>query len=217
MKKITGAFIIGSFAAALLMPLAVFAQTNKSRVVLDVPFTSQAPFGSWLQPWQDFCEEASVVMAAHFVWRLPLTPRFASKEMLIVKQYEDAALHRDADTSADETAQILRQLYGMKNVSVKSVGSTNDIKEEIKKGSLVIVPAAGRLLGNPHFKPPGPLYHMIPVIGFDDTKNIFITNDPGTRYGESYTYNQQKLFTAIHDWNNGEVLKGEKKMIVVGR
>lgn len=58
---------------------------------------------------------------------------------------------------------------------------------------------------------------MLVITGFDDAKNIFITNEPGTRRGESFAYDQQKLFAAIHDWNNGDVLHGEKKMIVVGR
>ena len=78
------------------------------------------------------------------------------------------------------------------------------------------MPAAGELLDNPHFKSP-PLYHMLVVRGFDSHQDIFITNDPGTRRGESYAYNRQKLFAAIHDWNNGDVLNGDKKMIVVGR
>ena len=32
--------------------------------ILPVPFTSQAPAGDWSQPYQDFCEEASIVKAA---------------------------------------------------------------------------------------------------------------------------------------------------------
>ena len=30
---------------------------------LDIPFTSQAPSLNWDQPYQDFCEEASILMA----------------------------------------------------------------------------------------------------------------------------------------------------------
>ncbi|MBI3442447.1 MAG: hypothetical protein HY007_01660 [Candidatus Sungbacteria bacterium] len=58
---------------------------------------------------------------------------------------------------------------------------------------------------------------MLVVTGFDDAKNIFIANDPGTRYSKSFVYTQQKLFAAIYDWNNGDVLRGEKTMIVVKR
>lgn len=217
MKKITDMFVIGSLLAALLMPLLVLAQTPQSRVVLSVPFISQAPSGNWAQPWQDFCEEASVVMAAHFVLGISVVPHIADQEMHIINLYEDLVFRHYRDTSVAETAQILTQLYRLQNVSVQSMSSLNDIKKEIRAGRLVIVPAAGRMLGNPHFKSPPPLYHMLIITGFDDAKNIFITNDPGTRYGESYPYSQQKLFAAIHDWNNGDVLRGEKKIIVVGR
>lgn len=216
MKKVLIPTMV-SMGAALLMPFFALAQTNTSRVILLVPFTAQAPFGVWLQPWQDFCEEAASVMAAHFVWDLPLTPKTADLEMQLIKQYESMVLRRYRDTSAAETAGILSRLYGMRDVSVRSVASMDDIKKEIKSGKLVIVPTAGQMLDNPHYIPPGPLYHMVVVKGFDDAKNVFITNDPGTRFGESYAYNQQKLFAAIHDWNNGDVLHGEKKMIVVGR
>ncbi|MBI4224762.1 MAG: C39 family peptidase [Candidatus Sungbacteria bacterium] len=188
-----------------------------SRIVLPVPFVVQAPTGNWAQPWQDYCEEASVVMAAHFLWGLPIIPLMAELEMQIIEQYEVIAFRRHRDTSIDETADIMRRLYGFKNISVRPIRSKADMKDELKNGRPVIVPAAGRMLENPYFKAPGPFYHMLVVIGFDDTKDVFITNDPGTRRGASYAYNQQKLFAAIHDWNNGDVLRGEKKMIVVGR
>ena len=35
------------------------------------------------------------------------------------------------------------------------------IKEFLMAGKLVIVPAAGRQLGNPYYKAPGPVYHML--------------------------------------------------------
>lgn len=206
-----------SLIAALLMPFFAFAQDGVSRVIVPVPFTSQAPAGNWSQPWQDFCEEASVVMAAHFVWGLPLSRPFAELEMKIVQQYEDLVFGRRLDISADETAEVMRRLYRLQDVSVRSVSSPEVMKEELTKGRILIVPVAGRMLGNPYFKFPGPFFHMLIVKGFDNAKNVFIANDPGTRRGESYSYNQQKLFAAIHDWNDGDVLKGEKKMVVVGR
>ena len=215
MEKRISAILIFLSLAALIVPLLAFAQTGPSRVVLPVPFTSQAPAGNWAQPWQDFCEEASVVMVAHFVWDLPLSRSLAETEMKIIQQYEDVVFGRRLDTSVSETARIMQQLYRLPNVSVESVSSADTVKEEIRKGRIVILPVAGRMLGNPHFKQPGPLYHMLVVIGFDNMKKIFITNDPGTRHGASYAYNQQKLFAAIHDWNNGDVLHGDKKMIVI--
>jgi len=42
-----------------------------------------------------------------------------------------------------------------------------------------------------------------------------ITNDPGTRKGADYLYDPQILLDAIHDWNDGDVPRGEKNMIVI--
>lgn len=38
-----------------------------AEVNLDVPFTSQAPYKNWHHPYQDFCEEASALMAVRYV------------------------------------------------------------------------------------------------------------------------------------------------------
>lgn len=133
-----------------------------------------------------------------------------------LQQYEKVMLQgRFEDTSAAETADILTNLYKIENVSVREIKSVEDTKQEVALGHIVIVPTAGRLLKNPHFTPPGPLYHMVLMYGFDDQKNLFIVNDPGTRRGKGFVYNQTVLFKAIHDWNNGDVLHGKRMMIVV--
>lgn len=199
--------------AFLLLPFFPVFGAN----ILNVPFTSQAPFGNWASPWQDFCEEASIVMAAHFVWGVPLAPSIADLEMQIIRQYEESVLGRSKDTSAAETAQVLRVLFGFKDVSVRDVHSPEDLKRELRGRRIVIVPVAGRPLQNPYFVPPGPRYHMVVVRGFDDEKDMFIVNDPGTRRGNGFSYPQERLFDAIHDLVPGDILGGNKKMIVVGR
>ncbi|MBI3420689.1 MAG: C39 family peptidase [Candidatus Sungbacteria bacterium] len=211
-----------SKAAYCLLLIILFA-ADISRVpethaatVLNAPFSAQAPFGIWEQPWQDFCEEASVAMAAHFIWKLPLEADIAATEMLLIQQYEGLVLGKDKDTSIDETAQVLRVLYGFgAKIQTRLIRDIADIKRELAAGHLVIIPAAGRLLKNPYFQRPGPVYHMLAITGFDDERGVFITNDPGTRRGKGFVYPQQRLWRAIHDWNNGDVLHGEKKMIVV--
>ncbi|MDP3770597.1 MAG: C39 family peptidase [Candidatus Sungbacteria bacterium] len=185
--------------------------------LIAVPFTSQAPFGNWAQPWQDFCEEASVAMAVHFVWGVPLMPSFAETEMQIIRQYEQIVFKKYKDTSASETASILSHLFGFKNVRTQTITSRDEIKKELSAGNIIIIPAAGRMLKNPYFTPPGPLYHMLVIKGFDDERGTFITNDPGTRKGNGFAYSQSRLFDAIHDWNEGDVLSGAKKIIVIGK
>jgi hypothetical protein len=42
-----------------------------------------------------------------------------------------------------------------------------------------------------------------------------ITNDAGIGRGQSYVYDENVLWNAIHDWNGGDVIHGEKLMIVI--
>lgn len=203
--------------ALVLLILLMRPQDADAQAVARVPFMSQAPQGKWTSPWKDYCEEASVVMAAHFVWGFPLTPESAMFEMDIIRQFEIAAFGRWRDTGIEETANVLRRLYGFSGVTTTVIAASDDIKKELAAGRIVIAPTAGRLLKNPFFTPPGPVYHMLVIKGFDAARNMFITNDPGTRRGEGLRYAEDVLFNAIRDWNGGDVMRGEKRVIVVGR
>src|SRR5690606_41290644 len=47
-------------------PESVTPPAVVEQLILDVPFTSQAPEGNWKQPWQDACEETSILMVDRF-------------------------------------------------------------------------------------------------------------------------------------------------------
>ncbi len=190
--------------------------TLAQQINLDVPFTSQAPNQNWAQPFQDFCEEASVLMAISYVkgWDIS-NPDVASNKMLEIKAFEENRFGYYVDTNAEETAIIIKEFYKYQTIKIVYDPTISDIKKALTNGKAVIVPAAGRQLKNPYFTAPGPLYHMLVIKGF--TKNgQFITNDPGTRHGANYIYDENLLFNAIHDWNGGNINEGRKVMIVVG-
>ena len=88
-----------------------------------------------------------------------------------------------------------------------------DLKAYIDAGRPVIVPAAGRELGNPFFSGEGPIYHMLVVRGY--TEDTFITNDPGTRHGKNYSYNIDTFMEAIGDWEGHNPASGAKRVIIV--
>ena len=208
-----GCFLAGlGLIGALFLPFSALGLCGGS-----VPFTSQAPQGNWGSPWKDYCEEASVVMAAHFMWRMPLSPEIADFEMGLIRQFEIAAFGRWRDTGIEETADILRRLYGFSGIKTTLIASPEDMKKELSAGKIIIAPTAGRLLKNPYFTPPGPLYHMVVIRGFDEEKQAFIVNDPGTRRGEGLRYPTDVLFYAIHDLHDGDILQGEKRVMIAGR
>jgi hypothetical protein len=183
---------------------------------LGVPFVSQAPFGIWDATHKETCEEASVLMAAQFVKGVaPQTLEANDRELLSLVAWENKNLGFWEDTNAAETARMLREFYGLR-AEVRYDISFDDIKKAVADGFPVIVPAAGRELQNPYYTAPGPIYHMVVVRGFTKTK--IIVNDPGTKHGENFTYDNDLFFNAIHDWNKGaDISQGRKAMIVVGR
>ncbi|MFA5133818.1 MAG: C39 family peptidase [Patescibacteria group bacterium] len=185
-----------------------------AQINFDVPFFSQAPTGVWDDIHEETCEEAAVLMAYSYVKDKKISGAASiDAELLKIIDWETKNFGFWKDTDAAKTAQILKQMFGLKNVEVRYDITIDDIKEEISKGYPVILPTAGRELGNPYFTPPGPVYHMIVAKGY--TKDSIITNDPGTRHGSNYIYKNNVLYDAIHDWNGGDVVKGKKAMIVV--
>lgn len=192
------------------------ADTPVHEINLDIPFTSQAPHRNWELPYKEFCEEASVLMAISYIKGQTIpNADFANEKMLEIKSFEEKRFGYYEDTSAEETAIIIKEFYKYPKVKIIVNPSITDIKLALSQGKTVIVPAAGRQLGNPYYTQPGPLYHMLVIKGY--TKDgKFITNDPGTRRGADFIYEPDVLWNAIHDWNGGNVNEGRKVMIVVG-
>ena len=188
-------------------------------VDIAVPFSSQAPLGDWGQPWQDACEEASVMMAVAWARGFELTPDLAAAEILHEVDFENRVFGYHNDTDVDYTVRLFTEFYRYGNVAVKKDGVTaENIKKELALGNLVIVPLAGEILAreNPYFTTP-PHYHMIVIRGYDDKAQKFIVNEPGTKQGEAFRYSYATLIEAVHDWTGSAsaILSGEKAMIVV--
>ena len=190
---------------------------------LAVPFTTQAPHANWDQDHEEFCEEASVLMVGrYFQRRVIANADDAEAALQRIKTWEVDNLGFYYDTTAAETAQVVRGLYEL-NVELLENPTTAQLKSILAAGKLVIVPSAGRELGNPNFTAPGPVYHNLVLRGY--TKNDqFITNDPGTRKGEQYVYDQDVVMNAIHDWvpsgdrtkpRQGDVANGRRVVMIV--
>jgi hypothetical protein len=207
----------GLFLIFLLLPTIVFAASGK--VVLPVPFLCQAPFGNWAEPWQDACEEAALIMAVHWAKGTPLTKSSGNREILDLVDYQIKHWGGHRDLTAAKAAELLRDYYHFNNYRLVYEFSIADVKKELAAGNLVIAPMAGRLLGNKFYTPPGPAYHYLVFIGYDDPRGEFITNDQGTRRGKGYRYKYAIAYNAIHDWtgDKGTIGVGRKALIVIRR
>lgn len=190
-------------------------------LIADVPFTVQAPDGQWSDPlFQDACEEASLLMADAWIRDIVLTKKESTERISSLAQYQKKLRGHSVDTSIDDTARLLKDFFEVTTGVVERGITVRDIKEVLANQQIVIVPTDGRKLKNPNFKQPGPSRHMLVLVGYDDATKEFMTNDPGTRKGEGYRYDQAVLFDAILDYATGrheEVTSTDKVMLWVAR
>jgi len=193
---------------------AISAPLPESFQIKNVPFASQAPLFNWDTLHEESCEEASLIIVKYYLIQKELTPEIAETEIQKMVDWEIGYFGSHKDLTVQETVDLAKNFYHLDNLSVKKITSVDDIKTEISQNHLVIVPTAGRLLGNPNFRTPGPVYHMLVVSGYDDMG--FTTQDVGTKNGQNYYYNQSILFNAIHDWNGtpDNINSGVKNIIV---
>lgn len=182
---------------------------------LSVPFVLQAPTANWDEVHNETCEEAAL-LTVHYFWTKVKSPTAAQIETQFSKmiRYQNTTFGDYKDTTAAQTAKMMKDLYGYKRVDVVAMKSINDVKAHIAAGRPVIIPTSGKLLKNPNFRNGGPKYHMLTIRGWLKDGRL-ITNDPGTRRGNGYVYKPDILWNAIHDWNGGNVSAGKKVMIVV--
>jgi hypothetical protein len=183
-------------------------------ILLSVPFSSQAPFGVWDEVHEEACEEMSLIMVKYYLAKRELTPQIAEEEIQKLKKYQLEKKGHFIDSNMREVAEIARDYFGMTNVILEDEITKQIILEHLAVGNPVIIPTAGRLLGNPNFSGLGPLYHNIVIIGFEDGE--FITNDPGTRNGKHYRYKFDIIMQAIHDYpgDKNEIEKGAKRGLI---
>ncbi len=185
---------------------------------LAIPFTSQAPKADWDAPYQEACEEASFYMVHQYYESKPsgiIDVDKANEDLASIVSFEEETLGYGESITAKQTAVLIEDLYKYNRVDVLEDPTIEDLKGHLAEGRPVIVPAAGRELGNPNFQTPGPLYHMLVLRGYT-SRGQFITNDPGTRNGKEYVYDFDTIMDAMHDWNEeDDISLGAKRVLVI--
>lgn len=205
--------VASSTLSAVANPF-VFEGVLPMEVNLAVPFSSQAPKQNWDMPYQEACEETSLLMVQNYLKgkTTDFTPDEADRLILALVAYETAQ-GLEADISLGQVATVARERYGLHPV-IQELTNISQVKNALANGYPVILPASGKALKNPNFRNGGPPYHMLVAKGYLKDGTI-ITNDPGTRNGKNYLYPAARLFGAIHDWNGGDVLKGRAIALVL--
>jgi len=181
-----------------------------------VPFECQSPYQKWDQLHEEACEEAAVILVDHYLTKKPLDKQIMENEIQAQVAWQVRKWGKQHDLTIRESADFLAKEYlGYQKVRYQYNITIDDIKREIAAGNPVITPMAGRILANPFYTPPGPLYHYVVVVGY--TPSEMIVHDIGVWQGENWHYRTDHFWESLHDWNGGDVSHGPKAMMVIER
>lgn len=189
-------------------PVEISEDIIKNNTLINVPFASQAPFSNWGDPYQEACEETSIIIANEFLKNNAsedLDKNFVDSEIKNMVDWENNNWGGHFDLDAEKTIDLFKNYYGVTNLEQKKISSIDDIKRILSQDDIIIAPTYGQILNNPHFTPPGPVYHMLVIKGYDGEN--FITNDPGIWQGKNFTYNFENLYSSICDLPKEAVMK----------
>ena len=185
--------------AGLLIFKVVLPKIIPATVILQVPFSAQAPTNDWSR--NEDCEETSITMANAFLTgttedRLPAAA--AQNAIDNLKIWEQKNLGYNANTGVDATTQMAEGAFGLKVTQIQNFTEA-DLKTALTNNHPILLPINAKLLGNTQYANGGPLYHMIVIRGFKG--DTFIVNDPGTDGGDGNEYPFIVLQKASADWN----------------
>ncbi|HLD31873.1 MAG TPA: C39 family peptidase [Patescibacteria group bacterium] len=185
-----------------------------------MPYTPQAPYGYWQQPWKDACEEASIAMVEAFYLPLPTASLSGRLERTLAKkriQYILDIKNQFYGPSLDENATLMADLinkYLAFEATIVDNPSQEQIKNELDHNRPVIVPLSGPDLKNPYFRYPPPRYHVLVITGYDEEKTEYITNEPGLNSGLDFRYHYDRISSALHDYvPTGDIKNGLPRAI----
>jgi len=115
----------------------------------NVPFLTQSPFAKWDDLHNEACEEAALIMAKYWLKGKDLNKEIGDKEILDSVAWQEQNWGGHYDLNAEYIKKLGIDYFNLQKIYYTKIDNINDIKKEISKGNLVIVPTAGRLLDNP--------------------------------------------------------------------
>jgi hypothetical protein len=171
-------------------------------VFIHVPYTVQAPTGTWDAAHEEYCEAAALLMVGRYFRgdkypndRIP--PAEADAAMAQIVQYERATWPGVLDLSLDKVGQTGTQFYSLQPTIAPA--TLESVKKALAEGRPVIIPVMthGAPGGNKiaPFYSAGNVYHVIVNTGYDAQK--VYSNDAGISQGQNYPYSWDILAAAM--------------------
>lgn len=200
-------------------PTVILKSGLPNKHLIKTAFVPQAPEKNWDQPWQDACEEASLLTLKYYYQNK--TPEVAS----LVTEYQqlfsfEGDNNLKHDINIGNMSTISSQYLGLTPNIIENP-TINDIKKELSLDHPVIITANGKNLykENKNFRSGGPWYHSLVILGYDDNAQKFTVHDVGTQHGAYFKYSYNLLLESIHDLppsgKKEEIDNGAKRVLVL--
>jgi len=175
-----------------------------NNVNLAVPYINEAPDDDWTGPWKNACEESSIAMVEnYYLGRKAVNKWNAKNYMISLFNFQDTIYGSNADADSIRTLKIIQDKTSFNGKIVKKP-TLEQIKKELQQKRPVISLHYGFGLKNKNipFLATGSSYHMMVIVGYDDDKKEFITNDPGDRVaGHNHRYSYDLFMNTLHDFD----------------
>ena len=194
-----------------------------ARLLLQVPYTTQAPLGNWAQH-QESCEEATLSMLAAYWERDPsvvIDPSAADATIAALVSWQVQHWGSEDDLTDTRLGELAKQYYGYGYRIVPN--DPQVVREQLAAGRPLIAGVRTHGLGNPnypgysnHYEQAGwSVSHFVLVIGYD-SDGVWL-NDAGITKGRGYHISWAQLTHAIDDLNqNYPALNQGQVLLVVG-
>ncbi|MEI8067689.1 MAG: C39 family peptidase [Candidatus Shapirobacteria bacterium] len=200
-------------------PTKILKDGLPNKFLIKTAFVEQAPEKNWDQPWQDACEEASLLTVDLYYKNKSISLVENRDLILDMIKFEDTQTF-SKDMNISQMA-IVGEKYLNYQTKIIENPSVEDIKKYLSQNIPIIVTANGKTLfaENKHFNSGGPYYHSLVILGYDDTKKQFIVHDVGTKAGAYFHYSYSLLLESIHDFpesgHKEDINNGQKKVLIL--
>lgn len=126
-------------------PAPVEIKPLPAELNLAAPFYSQAPHGDWSFPWQEACEEASLLLAANVYGKHNWTLEEFNTEILEMVEWQKEKFGTYLDTTVAQTAQIANEYLKLETVTHENP-TYEDVRKILNKGHFILMFFSGKEL-----------------------------------------------------------------------
>ena len=192
------------FFSLLILPTTALAAPAEV-VKIPAPYTSEVPTGSWATPWNNACEEATIVMVNDYYFGYEnMTKKIAIDNMSPLFKIENKIFGSNANTDATQTAKLIND-YTDSVALIKDNPTLEEIKDELRQQRPVISFHYAKNIPNPnyHWRAGGSYYHVMTLVGFDENTKEFFVHDSGDPVtGAYHRYAYSVIMNSLHDYNH---------------